>query len=235
MTQVAAEALGLPVERVTFTLGDSRLPKSPPQGGSTTMASVGSAVQAACSKAREEALARGGGDDLLAALRLIGEPVEATATSAPGEETKRFSMHAFGGVFVEVAVDPDLCEVRVRRIVAAYGAGRIVNPKTSRSQAIGGMIGGIGMALMEHAVVDPRNGRVPNANLAEYLIPVHADSPPVLDVLFVDERDRHVNPLGVKGLAELSITGVASAVANAIFHATGKRIRELPITPAKLL
>jgi xanthine dehydrogenase YagR molybdenum-binding subunit len=125
--------------------------------------------------------------------------------------------------------------VRVRRIVAAYGAGRIVNPKTSRSQAIGGMIGGIGMALMEHAVVDPRNGRVPNANLAEYLIPVHADSPPVLDVLFVDERDRHVNPLGVKGLAELSITGVASAVANAIFHATGKRIRELPITPAKLL
>jgi xanthine dehydrogenase YagR molybdenum-binding subunit len=144
-------------------------------------------------------------------------------------------MHAFGAVFVEVAVDPDLGETRVRRIVGAYGVGRIVNPKTSRRQCIGGMIGGIGMALMEHSVVDPRNGRIPNANLAEYAVPVHADSPPVMDVIFVEEHDPHVNPLGVKGLAEITIVGVASAITSAVFHATGKRVRELPVTPEKLL
>jgi xanthine dehydrogenase YagR molybdenum-binding subunit len=132
-------------------------------------------------------------------------------------------------------VDVDLRETRVRRIVGAYGAGRIVNPKTTRSQCIGGMIGGIGMALMEHSVVDPRNGRVPNATLAEYAVPVHADAPPVMDVLFVDERDPHVNPLGVKGVGEIAMVGVAPAIANAVFHATGRRIRELPITPDKLL
>jgi xanthine dehydrogenase YagR molybdenum-binding subunit len=235
MTQVAAEALGLPIEGVKFTLGDTRLPRTPPEGGSMTMASVGSAVQAACRKAREEALARGGGSDLLEAMRRTGQPVEASVESKPGDETQRFSMHAFGAVFVEVAVDPDLGETRVRRIIGTYGAGRIVNPKTSRSQCIGGMIGGIGMALMEHSVVDPRNGRVPNANLAEYAVPVHADAPPVMDVIFVEEHDPHVNPLGVKGLGELPIVGVAAAIGNAVFHATGKRIRELPITPDKLL
>ena len=139
--------------------------------------------------------------------------------------------NAFGAVFVEVAVDPDLGETRVRRIVGAYGAGRIVNPKTSRSQCIGG----IGMALMEHSVVDDRNGRVPNANLAEYAVPVHADAPPVMDVLLVNEHDPHVNPLGVKGVGEIAMVGVAPAITNAVFHATGKRIRELPVTPDKLL
>jgi xanthine dehydrogenase YagR molybdenum-binding subunit len=236
MTQVAAEALGLPIERVTFTLGDSRLPNTPPHGGSMTMASVGSAVQAACRKVREDALARGGGgEDLAAAMRRVGQPVEASADSGPGEDAQRFSKHAFGAVFVEVAVDPDLGETRVRRVVGAYGAGRIVNPKTTRSQAIGGMIGGIGMALMEHSVMDPRNGRVPNANLAEYAVPVHADSPPVMEAIFVEEHDPHVNPLGVKGVGEITIVGVAPAIANAVYHATGRRIRELPITPDKLL
>jgi xanthine dehydrogenase YagR molybdenum-binding subunit len=236
MTQVAAETLGLPIERVKFTLGDSLLPNTPPHGGSQTMASVGSAVQAACRKVREDALARGGGgDDLAAAMRRLGRPIEATVKVQPGEEMQRFSMHAFGGVFVEVAVDPDLGETRVRRVVGAYGAGRIVNPKTSRSQCIGGMIGGIGMALMEHSVVDARNARVPNANLAEYAVPVHADSPPVMDVIFVEEHDPHVNPLGVKGLGEIAIVGIAAAITNAIYHATGKRIRELPVTPDKLL
>ena len=236
MTQVAADALGLPIERVKFTLGDTRLPKAPVHGGSLTMASVGSAVQAACQKAREDALARGGGaNDLTEAMRRLGQPVEASVDLKPGDESKRFSMHAFGAVFVEVAVDSDLGETRVRRIVGAYGAGRIVNPKTTRSQCIGGMIGGIGMALMEHAVVDPRNGRVPNANFAEYAVPVHADAPPVMDVILVEEHDPHVNPLGVKGVGEIALVGVAPAIANAIFHATGKRIRELPVTPDKLL
>ena len=235
MTQVAADALGLPIERVTFTLGDNRLPRTPPHGGSMTMASVGSAVQAACRKVREDALARGGANGLVEAMRRIGQPVEAAVDSKPDDVSQHFSMHAFGGVFAEVAVDPALGETRVRRIVGAYGAGRIVNPKTSRSQCIGGMIGGIGMALMEHSIVDARSGRVPNANLAEYAVPVHADAPPIMDVIFVNEHDPHVNPLGVKGLGEIAIVGVASAIANAVFHATGKRIRELPITPDKLL
>jgi xanthine dehydrogenase YagR molybdenum-binding subunit len=224
MTQVAADALGLPIDQVKFTLGDTSLPKTPPQGGSMTMASVGSAVQAACRKAREDALARGGANDLAEAMRHIGEPIEATVDSKPGDAGQRFSMHAFGGVFAEVAVDPDLGQTRVRRIVGAYGAGRIINPKTSRSQCIGGMIGGIGMALMEHSVVDPRNGRVTNANFAEYAVPVHADAPAVMDVTFVDEHDPHVNPLGVKGLGEISIVGAAAAISNAVFHATGKRV-----------
>ena len=235
MTQVAAETLGLPIERVRFILGDTRLPRAPVHGGSMTMASVGSAVQAACRRAREDALARGGANDLTDAMRRLGQPVEASADVQPGDASQRFSMHAFGAVFVEVAVDPDLGETRVRRIVGAYGAGRIVNPKTTRSQCIGGMIGGIGMALMEHSVVDARNGRVPNANFAEYAVPVHADAPPLMDVIFVEEHDPHVNPLGVKGVGEIALVGVAPAITSAIFHATGKRIRELPVTPDKLL
>src|ERR671921_900957 len=235
MTQVAADTLGLPIERVKFSLGDTRLPRAPVHGGSLTMASVGSAVQAACRKVREDALARGGANDLDEAMRRIGQMVEASVDVKPGDESQRFSMHTFGAVFVEVAVDPDLGETRVRRIVGAYGAGRIVNPKTTRSQCIGGMIGGIGMALTEHAVVDARNGRVANANLAEYAVPVHADSPPVTDVIFVEEHDPHVNPLGVKGVGEIALVGVAPAITSAIFHATGKRIRELPVTPDKLL
>jgi xanthine dehydrogenase YagR molybdenum-binding subunit len=236
MTQVAAETLGLPIERVRFSLGDTRLPRAAIHGGSMTMASVGSAVQAACRKAREDALARAGGaDDLTDAMRRLGQPVEASADVTPGDASQRFSMHAFGALFVEVAVDPDLGETRVRRMVGAYGAGRIVNPKTARSQCIGGMIGGIGMALMEHSVVDARNGRVTNANFAEDAVPVHADAPPVMDVIFVDEHDPKMNPLGVKGVGEIALVGVAPAITNAIFHATGKRIRELPVTPYKLL
>jgi xanthine dehydrogenase YagR molybdenum-binding subunit len=235
MTQVAAETLGLPIDRVKFTLGDTRLPKAPVHGGSMTVASVGSAVLAACRKAREDALARGGANDLSEAMRRLGQPVEALVDSKPDDASQRFSMHAFGAVFVEVTVDPDLGETRVRRIVGAYGAGRIVNPKTTRSQCIGGMIGGIGMALMEHSVVDTRNGRVSNANFAEYAVPVHADAPPIMDVVFVEEHDPHVNPLGVKGVGEIAMVGVAPAIANAVFHATGRRIRELPITPDRLL
>jgi xanthine dehydrogenase YagR molybdenum-binding subunit len=119
-------------------------------------------------------------------------------------------------------------------MVGAYAAGRIVNPKTARSQCIGGLTMGLGMALLEHSEWDARLGRVMNANLAEYLVPVHADTPE-LDVLFVDEHDPHVNPLGVKGVAEIAIVGAAPAIANAVFHATGQRIRSLPITPDRLL
>jgi xanthine dehydrogenase YagR molybdenum-binding subunit len=236
MTQVAAETLGLPLDKGRFELGDTALPKAPVHGGSLTMASVGSAVQAACLEVRRQAMERAGQPniDLAEAMARIGEVVEAEVSSKPGEETQKFSMHAFGAVFAEVAVDTDLGETRVRRIVGAYGAGRIVNPKTTRSQSIGGMVGGIGMALMEHTQVDQRNGRVVNGNIAEYLVPVNADVGQ-LEVIFVDEHDPHVNPLGVKGVGEIALVGVAAAIANAVYHATGKRVRDLPITPEKLL
>ena len=162
-------------------------------------------------------------------------PLRLSVDAKPGDESQRFSMHAFGALFVEVAVDPDLGEVRVRRIVGAYGAGRIVNPKTTRSQCIGGMIGGIGMALMEHSVVDARNGRFRTPTLQSTRCRFMPTRPRVMDVLFVEEHDPHVNPLGVKGVGEIAMVGVAPAIANAIFHATGKRIRELPVTPDKLL
>ncbi len=236
MTQVAAETLGLPLDRVRFELGDTRLPPAPVHGGSMTMASVGSAVQAACAKARRRVLARvrKRNPDLGEVLRRRKTPLEVTAKSEPGTASDRYSMHAFGAVFAEVSVDPDLGTVRVPRIVGAYGAGRIINPKTARSQAIGGMVMGIGMALMEHTEVDPRTGRVVNGNIAEYLVPVNADIGE-LDVTFVEEQDPHVNPLGVKGVGEIAVVGVAPAIANAVYHATGRRVRELPITPEKLL
>jgi xanthine dehydrogenase YagR molybdenum-binding subunit len=143
-------------------------------------------------------------------------------------------MHAFGAHFVEVRVDPDFGTVRVARVVSALAAGRIINPKTAHSQAIGDIVGGIGMALLEEAVRDRRNGRVVNANLREYLVPVNPDIPDI-DAFYVEEEDKHVNPLGAKGLAELSLVGVAAAVANAVYHATGKRVPDPPITPEKLL
>jgi xanthine dehydrogenase YagR molybdenum-binding subunit len=137
-------------------------------------------------------------------------------------------MHAFGAVFAEVAVDPDVGTVRVRRALGVYAAGRIVNPLLARSQCTGGMIGGIGMALMERTVLDVRDGRLVNAHMADYLVPVNLDVPRV-EALFVDEDDPHVNPLGVKGLGEVALVGMAPAIANAVFHATGKRVRDLPI------
>jgi xanthine dehydrogenase YagR molybdenum-binding subunit len=236
MTQVAAHTLGLPLERVRFELGDSRLPPAPVHGGSITMASIGSAVQAACAAARAEAFARTGtlDGDLTVVLPRLDRPIEVSLTAEPSEEAERYSMHAFGAVFAEVTVDPDFGTVRVPRIVAAYGAGRIVNPKLARSQALGAMVMGIGMALTERAVVDARSGRVVNGSFGDYLVPVNADVA-ALDVTFVEEQDPHVNPLGVKGVAELTLVGVPAAIANAVYHATGRRVRELPITVERLL
>lgn len=241
MTQVAADALDMPVERVRFELGDTDLPKAPVHGGSITMASVGSAVQAACvaARARMRALSNAAeevrGADYAGILRRHGLPqVDVEADAAPGVEQKQFSMYAFGAIFAEVRVDPTLGTVRVPRLVGAYGSGRIINPKTARSQCVGGMVLGLGMALSEQSEWDDRFGKVMNANLAEYLVPVNADVPH-LDVTFVDEHDPHVNPLGVKGLAEIAAVGVTPAIANAVHHATGIRFRSLPITPDKVL
>jgi len=234
MTQVAADALQLPLERVRFELGDSAMPNAPVHGGSITMASVGCAVQAACESVRSKlGLANGG--SYAEALRDHGvDRMAATVEVEPGDESERFSSHAFGAVFAEVSVDPDLGLVRVVRVVGAYDAGRIVNPVTARSQCLGGIVGGIGMALLEHADWDPRFGRVMNANLAEYLVPVNADVADV-DVIFVPGDDRRFNPLGAKGLAEVGLCGVAPAIANAVHHATGVRVRRLPIRLEALL
>jgi xanthine dehydrogenase YagR molybdenum-binding subunit len=219
MTQVAAETLGLPVERVRFSLGRSDYPPAPSHGGSWTMASVGSAIRAACLAVQEEAAKRSAD----------GKPIEVVVSSQRDPQVAgQFSMHAFGSVFVEVACDPDVGTIRVRRAVGAYGIGRVVNPRLARSQCTGGMIGGIGMALMERTVLDQRDGRPVNAHMADYLMPVNLDIPQ-LESHFVAEVDPHVNPLGVKGLGEIALVGMAPAIANAVFHATGKRVRTLPI------
>ncbi|MBR1193890.1 xanthine dehydrogenase family protein molybdopterin-binding subunit [Bradyrhizobium sp. AUGA SZCCT0240] len=219
MTQVAAETLGLPVERVCFSLGRSDYPPAPSHGGSWTMASVGSAVRAACLAVQKEA----------GKHPQSGRPIEAIASSQRDPDAAaRFSMHAFGAVFAEVAVDPDVGTIRLRRAVGAYGIGRVVNPRLARSQCIGGMVGGMGMALMERTVLDSRDGRPVNAHMADYLLPVNLDIPQ-LEAHFVEELDPHVNALGVKGLGEIALVGMAPAIANAIFHATGKRVRASPI------
>ncbi|SPS00496.1 xanthine dehydrogenase family protein molybdopterin-binding subunit [Cupriavidus taiwanensis] len=219
ITQIAAQTLALPLERVRFSLGNSDFPPTPPHGGSMTLASVGSAVRAACLAALDQSRDAGHGRGI----------IEASATAGPDAAARgRFSMHAFGAVFVEVAIDPDVGTIRVRRVVGAYGAGRIVNPRLAASQCTGGMVGGIGMALMERTALDPRDGRPVNAHMADYLVPVNLDIGE-LEAHFVDEVDPHVNELGVKGLGEIALVGVAPAVANAVFHATGKRVRELPI------
>jgi xanthine dehydrogenase YagR molybdenum-binding subunit len=265
MTQIAADALGLPVAKVRFELGDTQMPPAPVQGGSMTVASVGSAVHDAAIAARDKLLRlvredgrsplhRAAADQIsvedgwlftkteparaetyAAVLQRHGkEFLEVTHESKPSAEAKKFSMHAFGAHFVEVRIDPDLGTVRVARVVTGVAAGRIINPKTAHSQIIGGIVGGVGMALLEEMIWDERNGRIVNANLADYHVPVNADIPD-LDAFFIDEHDSHANPLGAKGLAELALVGVAPAVANAVYHATGKRIRDLPITPDKLL
>ncbi|MFL5608863.1 MAG: xanthine dehydrogenase family protein molybdopterin-binding subunit [Gemmatimonadaceae bacterium] len=239
MTQIAADALGLAPDQVRFELGDSRMPPSPVSGGSMTAASTGSAVFEACTKLRRQLTDQGVSDDasLVAFLgRQSGRTFTVTVDSTPGAPMGggARSSHAFGAVFVETRIDRELGEIRIPRVVAAYSAGKILNPKTARSQLQGGIVWGIGMALEEETLVDPRTGRYINADLAEYHVPVHADIGQ-LDVTFVDEVDPYVNPIGVKGIGEIGITGVAAAVANAVYNASGVRVRELPITLDKLL
>ncbi len=236
MTQIAADALGLAPRQVRMDIGDTAFPESPTSNGSRTATSTGTAVQAACEDLRQRLVQRAGRDgrpvDLLWQLRLAY--ADGNAETQPGDASKKYSMYAFGAVFAEVRVDPDFGTVRVSRVVGRYCAGRILNMKTARSQITGAIVWGIGMALMEQTVSDLRTGRVVNADLAEYHVPVEADVPD-LDVEFVEEQDPYVDPLGVKGLGELGIIGVAGAIANAVYHATGVRVRDLPITLDKII
>jgi xanthine dehydrogenase YagR molybdenum-binding subunit len=264
MAQLAAEMLGVPLEHVTVKLGDSSLPDAPVEGGSFTTSSVGSAIHAAARAVQKELLGlakrmRGSPlvgakleeviftegmirhrDDEARAVSIAAamragkvDRIEKNASAAPNEKSK-FSHSTHSAVFAEVKVDEELGVIRVTRVVSAVAAGRILNPKVARSQILGAVVGGIGMALQEETAMDHRFGRFMTHNLADYHVPVNADVPQI-DVIFVDERDDEINPLGVKGVGEIGIVGTAAAIANAIYHATGKRVRDLPITVDKLM
>jgi len=256
--QIAADVLGIPLARVTVELGDTELPEGPASSGSRATASFAPAVAAAAGELRRRLLGLAARDP---ASPLSGQPAHALALEGglvrtrsgdrrepvaellarsgtqgietfarrEPDEAQAVSSFAFGAVFAEVKVDPDLGEVRVARLTAAYAAGRILNPLLARSQYIGGLVGGIGMALHEATVMDERLGRVVGDSLSDYLIPVHADMP-VFDVHMIDEDDPHL-PGGIKGIGMLGTVGVAAAIANAVFHATGVRVRDLPIRP----
>lgn len=269
MTQVAADTLGLGVDRITALLGDSDLPEAPVEGGSWGAASTGAAVKLACQSLADmlfKQVGRMQGEPLGEAkrsavefvggrLQVSGDParsvaleeivrasgkpcLEAEETAKPGPldmlNQMQKARNTHSAIFAEVKVDAELGVVRVTRIVIAVAAGRIINPKTARSQILGGVVMGIGMALHEETYVDHRLGRFMNHNYAEYHVPAHADIADI-EVIFVAEPDPEVTPLGVKGLGEIGIVGTAAAVANAIFHATGKRVRSLPVTIEKLL
>jgi xanthine dehydrogenase YagR molybdenum-binding subunit len=260
MTQVAADALGLTLDTVQVRLGDSLYPPTPPHGGSMTMASIGTAVLNGSDTVRRQAIdlavkdrnspLYGAAPDEIVVrdgrLTVRDQPgradsyrrllarnnrdfLEAVGSYTPNDAGQRFSMSAYAATFAEVAVDATLGLIRIRKLVGVYDAGRIVNPRLAESQAIGGMVGGIGAALLEHTVTDGRDGRIVNANLADYLVPVNADVPE-LKAVYLRGEDPHMVSLGVKGLGEVVHVGVAPAIANAVFNATGRRVRSLPIT-----
>lgn len=284
MTQIAAENLGVAVDKVRFELGDTELPPSPVAGGSRSTASVGTAVQQAATALQEKLIERAAtdldsplynqsktniavvngrvfikdspdkGESFTEILQRQGQDsVEAYKETEPldtdskvkhrvfsgvdgasGPSTPNYTMHSFGAHFAEVKVDPDLGTIKVTRYVGAFAGGRIINQKTANSQVMGAIVGGIGMALLEETVTDPHFGSIINPNLGEYLLPVNADIHNI-ETFFVPEEDLHIGPLGAKGIGELGIVGAAAAVANAVYHATGKRVRDLPITLDKLL
>jgi xanthine dehydrogenase YagR molybdenum-binding subunit len=260
LAQIAADGLGLELERVEFRSGTSDLPDGGIAGGSAHTATAGMAIHnagaAVIAKLAELALGDersplfGAGNagvvarsgrlfrrddegrsesyaDILVRAELAEIDARGKGASDPAAQSA-YAMHAHGAVFAEVKIDPELCQMRVTRVVGAFAAGRIVNPQLVRSQLLGGMVWGVSFALQEQAVIDPRSGRTLNANLAEYHVPVNADVPS-FEALTVEEDDPHVNALGIKGVGEIGITGSAGAVANAVWHATGIRVRRFPI------
>jgi xanthine dehydrogenase YagR molybdenum-binding subunit len=246
MPQIAADVLGIPPERIRLLLGDTTLPEAPMTAGSSATMAVGSAVHAAATGLKQRVAELAGSaippardwSELLRRHRL--DRLSAEASWAPGPnanllgETPDWAMFTFGAVFAEVGVDEDLPIPRVRRCLGIYSAGRIINPKTARSQMTGGMVWGIGQALLEHSAMDHRLGRYLSKNLAGSLIPAHADVP-ALEADFVEEFDQHASPIGARGIGELGAVGVGAAVSNAVYHATGVRVRRLPIVPEVFL
>ena len=250
LTQIAAELLGLPPDKIRTELGDTDFPTSSGSGGSFGAGSAGSALYDACMTMRQKLTASAGmsGDDVVfkdgrvtqgnrsVTLANLAGPdgLEATGAIQPGNMHKSFSQQSYGAHFAEVGVDADTGEIRLRRMLGVFTAGRILNAKTARSQAIGGMVFGVGAALMEAVELDPRFGMFVNHDLAEYHVPVHADIP-AIDAVFLPELDDKSNPLKSKGIGELGICGAGAAVANAVYNATGVRIRDYPLTLDKVL
>ena len=236
LPQIAADMLGVPVERVRLAWGDTDLPPAPMTAGSVSTGSAGSAVYDGALKLRQKLEAAGAKRpaDYADVVRSMNvEKLTAEGEFNPPAESSK-ALFSFGAIFAEVRVDERLPIPRVSRIVGVYNAGRIVNPKTARSQMIGGLTWGIGQALLEHSAMDHRLGRFLSKNLAGYLVPVNADVGRI-DVSFIDEPDPEVNPVGARGIGELAAIGVGAAIANAVFHATGVRVRELPIRPEMLM
>jgi xanthine dehydrogenase YagR molybdenum-binding subunit len=264
MAQVAADMLGLPIDNISVKLGDSTLPQCPVEGGSWIASSVCNAIANTAravrgdllelAKATKDSPLSGAGVDDVAlvdgkivskrdANRAVSiasamqsgkaERITREETNKPAED-KSHVRNVHSAIFAEVKVDEEIGVIRVTRVVKAVAAGRILNPKTAHSQIMGGVVWGIGMALHEETLYDHRFGRVMNANIAEYHVPVNADIHDI-DVIFVEEQDQLINPLGIKGLGEIGIVGVAAAIANAVYHATGKRVRDLPITLDKVM
>jgi xanthine dehydrogenase YagR molybdenum-binding subunit len=262
MVIVGADSLGLPIERVRAQLGDSALPPAPASGGSQTTGSVGPAIRAAADSVKKKLIqfavkerqspfhgmepeqvsyeggkltGNGKSADFADLLGNLGRgAVEATETAQAEEEEKKYAFHSFGAQFCEIRVNDETGEARVSRFTSVIDIGKVVSLKTARSQVMGGVIFGLGMALLESTHFDEQTGRVANANFADYLVATNADVPPI-DVHFVDKPDTIFNSIGARGVGEIGITGVAACVANAVFNATGKRVRDLPITPEKIL
>ncbi len=263
-TQISSEMLGIPFEKVTFELGNSDYPFGPVAGGSNSTATVGTAIHDAAQllhRALAELAVKDAKSPLHGAqpnnIRMVApgrlgskdgksdsytdimqragkKTLEVESELKEPEANKKLAFQSWGAHFCEVKIDPLLPRVQVTRVVSAMDCGRVVSYKTARSQIIGGVVMGIGMALMEETAYDPKTGMPVTANLAEYHVPTNADIPQI-DVHFVGEPDFAFNPVGARGMGEIGITGIAAAIANAVYHATGKRIRELPITPDKLI
>jgi xanthine dehydrogenase YagR molybdenum-binding subunit len=230
----ASETLGLPIEQIRVEMGDSRLPDGGIAGGSQMTASLLPAVKGACQALLKQAQVTNA-QEAITALNQSGRAAwEAIASTAPGEEMKKFAFHSSGAHFCEVAIDEEIGRLQITRWLSVMDVGRVINVKTAASQVRGGVIMGISQALMEEGELDPTFGNPVVYDLATYHIASHADIPRI-DVAFVGKPDLKFNPVGARGVGEIGITGVAAAVANAVYHATGKRIRDLPITPDKLL
>jgi xanthine dehydrogenase YagR molybdenum-binding subunit len=264
MTRIAAEKMQVPLEKIKFKLGDSNLPPGPSQGGSGTTSTVGSAVLLACETVQNKlkelaikfvpAFANKTATDLLVTNNIVqlvnGDQLKistsellkiaeksniditVTSTGKTAQELK-FATNSFSVHFVRLAVNPKNGAIKIQQVVATADAGKIINYKTARSQMIGGVVGGVGMAMSEEAKFDIVTGQITNASLNGYHVPLHSEIPQT-DVWFVNKPDNNMGELGAKGVGEISLIGVAAAITNALYNATGKRVRSLPITPQKL-